>query len=240
MPRQTGIIINTLHLKLIAVVSMLIDHIAYVVIPVSTSYWIMRSIGRLAAPLFWYCFVEGYKRTSNKHKYKLRLAISAIIMSFGNYLINSLININSSIYMSAFIPNMFLTFFLMAIIIDLINKISEKSDWPINILYFVIMILAVSVVAFCAEYSWFAILSILCLYFVKNKPAKYILFVVGNLLLCIATQDTVQMFMVFAIFPMLVCSDQKPKQNLKWFFYLFYPLHFWTLCLIKWAIQYFC
>ena len=56
---------NTFHLKLIAMIFMIIDHIAYFLMPANSMLWlIMRCIGRLAAPMFWFCFVEGYKHTS--------------------------------------------------------------------------------------------------------------------------------------------------------------------------------
>ena len=61
---------NSFHLKLFAVLFMIIDHMAYYMIsPDIPIYAIMRMVGRLAAPIFWFCFVEGYKRTKNKTKY---------------------------------------------------------------------------------------------------------------------------------------------------------------------------
>ncbi len=57
-------------IKIIAFVTMLIDHIGYVFFP---SEMIFRYIGRIAFPLFAYCLVLGFIHTKNLKKYALRL-----------------------------------------------------------------------------------------------------------------------------------------------------------------------
>lgn len=72
-------------LKLIAIISMLIDHIgAYffysgsnVVSPQTIS--LMRSIGRMALPIFAFFLVVGYQKTRDSKKYISRMHIFAII-----------------------------------------------------------------------------------------------------------------------------------------------------------------
>ena len=64
---------SALALKIIACVCMLLDHIGY--------FWgidSLRIIGRLAFPIFVYMIYNGYRHTSNKGKYALRLAIFAV------------------------------------------------------------------------------------------------------------------------------------------------------------------
>ena len=65
---------SVLILKLIACLSMLIDHIGY-------QYGILafRFVGRIAFPIFVYLISNGYRHTSNKTRYALRLAIFAIL-----------------------------------------------------------------------------------------------------------------------------------------------------------------
>lgn len=67
-------------LKWIAVLFMLIDHIAYYFYPHMPNdlYTIMRIIGRLAFPIFAYGIVLGAERTRSIVKYFLRLIIFAI------------------------------------------------------------------------------------------------------------------------------------------------------------------
>lgn len=74
--------LNATTLKIIAVITMLIDHIAYVLQIYSYSYstyHIMRIIGRIAFPIFAFMIAEGAKHTRDIRKYLLRLLIFAFI-----------------------------------------------------------------------------------------------------------------------------------------------------------------
>lgn len=63
-------------LKILAIVTMLIDHIGYMFFPNQLIY---RTIGRLAFPIFAYQIAIGYSKTSNLKKYVERLLIFALI-----------------------------------------------------------------------------------------------------------------------------------------------------------------
>ena len=74
-------------LKLIACVTMLVDHFAVVLLwklfptaPfVSELYRICRIVGRLSFPIFCFLLAEGAHYTRNKRKYALRLAVGALL-----------------------------------------------------------------------------------------------------------------------------------------------------------------
>lgn len=82
-------------LKLVAVITMLIDHLAaylcdtfpeffrYRFAAVSgldiNVYWIMRTVGRTAFPLFGFLIVEGYLHTRNRLRYAITLLIGALV-----------------------------------------------------------------------------------------------------------------------------------------------------------------
>lgn len=92
-------------LKLLALIAMLIDHIAYVfgwegwdLLPVDAST--VRYIGRLSFPLFALCIVNGWKHTSNKEKYFTNLCVCALLsqipFSMAFYMPNRMAILSSS------------------------------------------------------------------------------------------------------------------------------------------------
>ena len=76
--------LNNLQLKIIAVVSMLIDHTAdalpvFHTASVRPLYMLMRYAGRLAFPLFAFLLAVGAEKTHDKKKYLLRLGVFALL-----------------------------------------------------------------------------------------------------------------------------------------------------------------
>ena len=68
-------------LKWMALILMVLDHIHYIlgftgVIPEAFSM-----LGRLAAPLFLFCLVEGFSKTRNRRKYFLKVYLVSVGMS---------------------------------------------------------------------------------------------------------------------------------------------------------------
>lgn len=113
---------------------MFIDHFGYF-IP-GTPEW-MGWIGRIAAPVFIYCVVIGFKNTSSKTKYLVRLGVAAVGMSFLNLLINYriLYLVEHRDLYTGFRPyiefNFFSTLFCIAILIYLLEN--RKTIWLVGL-----------------------------------------------------------------------------------------------------------
>lgn len=75
-------------LKLIALLSMTLDHIAYYCGVSGLAYEVMRSIGRIAFPVFAFLLVEGYIHTHSKQRYFLSLVVFALISQVPWWLLN--------------------------------------------------------------------------------------------------------------------------------------------------------
>lgn len=94
MENKKDIFVTGSTLKVIAVITMLIDHVAAYLLsdipactrifftfldePISVVF-VMRTIGRLAFPIFCFLMVEGFEHTRDKTKYGLCLLLFAII-----------------------------------------------------------------------------------------------------------------------------------------------------------------
>lgn len=72
--KKIGLNIN--QLKLIAAVSMLIDHVGCILFPF---FDIFRIVGRLAFPIFAFCLAEGVRYTKNRLRYLLTIGGCAVV-----------------------------------------------------------------------------------------------------------------------------------------------------------------
>ena len=76
-------------LKIIAVLSMVIDHCAYFLMEHGTPlYGVMRCFGRIAFPVFAFLIAEGFAHTRNRTRYFLTILGFAIISEIPWYLLN--------------------------------------------------------------------------------------------------------------------------------------------------------
>ena len=80
--RRFPLILSSFWLKIIALLTMTIDHVGYL-LPESTLSYVFRCIGRLALPLFCFMIAEGAIHTKSFKKYALRLGIMASAISIG-------------------------------------------------------------------------------------------------------------------------------------------------------------
>lgn len=108
MRKKSGF--TTFHLKIIALVFMVIDHIGEFI--EGTPLW-FRYIGRCSAPIFLFCLCWGLDYTKNRKKYLLRLYIASIIMAvlwrFFRYGMDVQVDHENNIFSTLFITAVFIT-----------------------------------------------------------------------------------------------------------------------------------
>lgn len=210
---------SSFQLKMIAITTMLIDHIGSIIFP---EYIILRVIGRLAFPLFAFLITEGYRHTSNINRYLIRLAIFALISQYPFWL--------------AFGFNLHLNIFFTLVFGLLAIHLSEKYE---NILPVIILALLADLIS--TDYGAFGILLIYFIHifrddFIKMVGTSSLLYVgfylVGGLMAEFnAIYYYIQFFaLVSFLLIKLYNGSQGPK--LKYFFYLFYPVHLLILGLL--------
>ena len=127
---------STNAIKLLALICMLIDHLGEFLI--GTPVW-FRYIGRLSAPLFFFCSAWGFHYTRNREKYLLRLYVLGVFMSVGNIIILRYVGKGLSIS-----NNIFVTLFLGCFIVFLYEKTTTIKE---KIRYLILFILQ-QVIAF--------------------------------------------------------------------------------------------
>ncbi len=150
---------NTFQLKVIALICMVIDHIA-AFIP-GTPIW-FRYIGRLSAPLFLFCLVWGMEYTRNRTKYILRLFGAAIGMEVFWAIVGRAFAFNT--YSNH--NNIFLTFFCVAVLIELFFP----REWKLTKKQKILILLLMSGAIVYNEWGFFGCALGVLLYKFKGDP----------------------------------------------------------------------
>lgn len=204
-------------IRIIAFITMLIDHIARIYFPDNL---ILSIIGRLSFPLFAWGIAMGYTRTINYKKYIIRLLILAVI----SQLPYSLLFKNNYI-------NICFTLLTGIVAIKIYNtKISEWVKW-----IGIITLLIISQVG-GFEYGMYGVLTIFIFYLFGNKD--YIIVLQGVLTLLsiiIFKYEALQLFSVFSTLLILFLSKQDFKLN-RLLQYGFYPVHLIVILLLTFII----
>lgn len=212
---------------MIAIITMLIDHIGAVFLtPNTTSYLIFRSIGRLAFPIFVFLLVEGFYHTRDPKKYLTRLGIFALIseipFDFAFY---------GDFYMGH--QNIFFTLFLGLLLIMLMKEVEikfHKNVIAINIINF-LLVIAFCIMAFLlkTDYNFLGILIITAFYLFRGNK---MLLVISILLIFGTPIGSISILATLSMVFIALYNGKKGK-SMKYFFYAFYPAHLLILFLIS-------
>ena len=204
-------------LKLIAIISMFIDHIGHLLYP---EIKVLRIIGRIAFPIFCYQLAMGAHYTRDINKYIKRVLIFGLISQIPYTLFLTGFGKTSSIILRA---NIMFTFTISLLII---KRIKDRN-YTLIPLWLLIGILG------SIDYGIYGILMVLAFYFFNE-----------NIYMCISVTSILTLLngllysktQIWAIIPILLIPIiSKIKLNVKlpkYFFYIFYPLHL----LLIWAV----
>ena len=220
-------------LKLIACVTMFIDHFGDAIVPnlqfpyIRELYYICRTIGRISFPIYCFLLVEGMHHTRNPWKYILRLAVGIPIAELPFDLL----------FAGHFTwedQNVLLTLTLGAVMLLCMQKAEKK--W--------MKVLLVIPFAFVADicksdYGGWGIGMIAVFALVDGVGAQ----AVGVLLLSFTKTSAliprigipIRTFAVLAMIPIACYSGKKLTRSkaVQWGFYLFYPAHLVLLRIIS-------
>ena len=215
--------IDAAALKYIAIITMLIDHTAASLIGlvpfITENYKIMRSIGRIAFPIFAFLLVEGFYKTKDRKKYTKNMMIFALISEIPyNYMLTGkFFDLNyQNIYFT-------LTLGLLMMYMLEIHK---------NFIFKIIIVVTTALIAefiIKSDYGIFGIIPIAVFYSTYNEKDKINNFLMYELAYAFEFNSLVHIANILLAF---FYNGKRGKQN-KYFFYAFYPGHLLVLMLIR-------
>ena len=210
-------ILSNFDLKILAIITMTIDHIGSIIYPNIDAF---RIIGRISFPIFCFLLVEGFKHTHNRFRYFIRLLLFAIITqpiydyAFNNHELNILFTFSLS--------------FLLLSSIEFIKKIINKYNKGIeNYLYKTISYLLIYIIFLIlsiilnVDYQALGISLVLIFYLSPNILLSLLLYLTIAITLNV---NNIQLYSLIAFIFIYFYNGKKGK-NIKYFFYLYYPLH---------------
>ena len=237
-------------LKLIAAAAMLIDHVGAILLP---NILLLRAIGRLAFPMFAFMISEGAKYTRSKTRYFLSVFLTGFVCQVVNYFFNS-----GSLEMCALI-----TFSISILLIYLLHyskKIFFESELPLWLrigLPSLIMLSAVAAVYLInrrldIDYGFFGCLLPVFASLVDFRGVRvpsyidrfdffgmrFALFSLGVLRLSMY-YGGIQYLSLLSLVFLAFYSEKRGERNMKYFFYLFFPLHLAFLYGVRLILIYF-
>lgn len=243
--------LNSNAIKIIAIIAMTIDHVAWLLFPgYSTDIIaiIMHIIGRLTCPIMCFFVAEGYHHTKNVNKYTARLFVFAIISHFAYlFAFNNFIDFKSFIpfYYGNFLNQTSVMWSLAWGLVMLRVANSNKIKDTIKPL----LIILICLITFPGDWSCIASLCILAFGTNRDNLKKQmlwmILFVAMYSVVYFFTLDKIygilQMSVILAIPVIMTYNGQRGKSHklnkfMKWLFYIYYPLHLFIIGLIQFII----
>ena len=225
---KIGIGLSGNQLKIIAMLTMLVDHIGVQLFPECI---ILRIIGRLSLPIFAYMIAEGCLHTRNRPKYLLLIAL----LGFGCQIVYYVAM--RSLYMGILI-----TFSLSIVSIYSVDLFLKRK----NVLSGVVMSVTLAAVVFACvvapvlwvghgfhvDYGLGGVLMPVLAYYAKNRLWK--LACIGfALLITVYSLGAIQWYAFLALPLLALYNGTRGKWKLKYVFYIFYPVHLGILYLIS-------
>lgn len=209
-------------LKIIAIITMVIDHIGYAFISelYPQFYELFRIMGRISFPIFCFLLVEGFQTTHNLKKYFFRLSLFAIISEVPF----DLVFFGKPIY---FMYQNVLFTLLIALMV--LTGLKRFEFMPL-LQCVVIGAGCALAVAIHSDYGIWGILLPIVFYIYREKElSKYFWAMLLQFL-----QGGLQGYAVFAMpFIMLYKPKKNEKRLPKYFGYAFYPVHLIILYLLS-------
>ncbi len=217
-------------LKCIAIITMLIDHVGAAVLArlllagagsefLYSAYFTTRTIGRMAFPIFCFLLVEGFEHTKNCRRYALRLLLFALLseVPFDLAFTGSMMEYSHQ--------NVFFTLFIAFVTMLAFREVEEKAAWhpALRGAALAVTLFAGMGLAYLlrTDYAAKGVMCVMALYVFRKIRGAQIL--AGCLAFGWWEPAALVAFLPIAFY------NGKRGWNIKYMFYVFYPLHLLVL-----------
>ena len=207
-------------LKLIAMISMVFDHMGLLLFPQTIAF---RILGRIAFPIYAFLIAEGCKHTKNKKKHL------GLIAGMG-----TAYQIVYSVIFNDLYINILLTFSLAIALIYAIESFAKNKSTVNRIL----MLLTIGSIFFVGylcpiifedygfyiDYGIWGITLPALMYLCKGKWTR-IVFLILFLAARACFVPSIHLYTFLSVPFIALYNGERGKAKMKYFFYIFYPLH---------------
>lgn len=213
-------------LKVLACVTMLLDHLGAVLIPGAG----LRVIGRLSFPIYCFLVSEGIAHTRNAHRYCFRMLLGACLAEIPF----DLLFFHRLTWQH---QNVMITLLIGAEMLNWVKK-RGKIAVPLIVCFFL--------AEFCqSDYGGWGVMLIALFHLTTDRSGDGLLQLLGMTAIFLAMESwripvgdrwiPIQVFGVFALIPIWCYSGKKRShdQLVQIIFYLFYPVHLVILLLYR-------
>lgn len=228
-------------IKIIAAVTMFIDHAGLLLFP---EWTFLRIIGRLAFPLYAYCIAEGFRYTRNRTLYFLRIFLLGLVCQIVYTIADRQLYLGILLVFS-------LSILLMACVdsakkalrgeISPLNRsltkllkrgkcFTKESDKILSV--GLLVTLTAAVFALClvidVDYGFFGVMLPVFTSVFEDRQRRLVMFTATLIALSIdlVSGGFLHQFWCLLAVPLLAMYNGKPgKYRMKYFFYIFYPAH---------------
>ena len=234
-------------LKLIAIITMTIDHSSYLIYGANLSW--MNYIGRIAFPIFAFQISEGYTHTKNLKKYFSRLILFALISelpyAWFSYAFFSGIKLNIIFTLIVGLSSIY----IYDLLVQKGKKTKKESISSYKLLGVMIAVfLGLLADGIGLDYGFYGVFLIFTFYtlrnntILKNLGIIILTFVYYLPTLMVANFSlSIIVLAIFSLIPLIFINlyNGKKGKNFKLLFYIFYPMHLFVLCLIFYILRFF-
>lgn len=217
--QQKFAILNGNHLKLIAAFTMLLDHAGILLFPKVT---LLRILGRLAYPIFAFMIAEGCRYTRNKARY--------FLLVFG---LGAACQIVYYFFSGDTYLNILLTFSCSILLIYALQASYAAKSWQKQMLWsglFCVGFLTVYALdrLITIDYGFWGVMAPVFVSFayLRKFPHWASVLLLGTALVLLgADLGGIQHYALLSLPLLLLYSGARGKYRMKYFFYIFYPVH---------------